>query len=702
MDASVIWKPYLPHVSLVPFFNASITLHEESVRHWMRDLVLGNTALDLRMDLRFIDACASPPEALSCFSTFFSSHPDAPAISEDGSHSSSSPSTPASNSLGCPDVTQGLPSSAIVNVSDTLSLTEALQRDDQPCPWEISLQPGEYLLEKVLRISQRELTLRGPASDTSVGKAIITPNCDTWWSCLYVTNRSRVHLVNLEFRGLEHYLPDPLPLEVEKASSGTDITAAEQSWLFSSYYDVGMLLGVRNPWSSWNGIVTAIESSQLTITGCVFFRLQAFTPLVSALGYSQVAVYDSRFEGNVGVLWAFLRTALNNITIVDTTFIRNVYVGGNGVVHSERSGLPMEGTSFLLERCEFIDNRATQHGAGALSVGRGVVVIRDCLFQANHAEGPGGAMLIEASFDDITIENTRWINNAAGFKGGAIAHETQDTNIFFASIRSSARMSLKIINNTFVGNSAVDGGGAMTVGYGIAATWVHLEVVGSHFIENRAGGGQTGALGYGGGVSYFTSRTMTETCDGRDTNGTLIFRDSTFVSNSASKGGAGEFSSTLFDAHDELVSLRFENCTFRNNSVSQSGGALKVSLSNVSISESTFADNFAVESGGAHLCFWPLLTSPPSALSLLRCRSLSPLPVHLSSRMWPSQPTGTIDAHGPPGFPKGLNITNCTQPNQVWALHDPRATFSTLLDLPHLPLSAAPVLRCRLATWATR
>src|SRR5262249_46109553 len=207
----------------------------------------------------------------------------------------------------------------------------------------------------------------------------------------------------------------------------------------------------------------------------------------------------------------------------------------------------------------------------------------------NDAANQGGA-IANLHRGSVTITNTTFRGNTAalGLGGGAIAN-----------LSGTAR----IINCTFMSNTADGAGGGAIYNGGEAVT-----VINSTFTANRAiDSGDGGAISNGSGVLKVTDSTFTGNGAIENGGGSGIFNDSTatisgstFAGNSATQGGGGY--------NSRMASIT--NSTFTANSAPSDaacdtnpcrGGALANTGGQVTITNTTFKDNRAPSEAGSNL-----------------------------------------------------------------------------------------------------
>ncbi|MBE6503867.1 MAG: hypothetical protein E7Z76_06245, partial [Methanobrevibacter sp.] len=240
--------------------------------------------------------------------------------------------------------------------------------------------------------------------------------------------------------------------------------------------------------------------------------------------------------------------------------------------------------NMVIDHYYFINNTAGYSG-GAIYVSRNSdnSTIDFCYFEgneiANNLEGYGGAMAILGNGSNI--KNSEFVNNYA-FEGGAIYTGVTSGNIH-------------ILNVTFKENEATANGGAVEI-LGLAVSLNH-----TNFTSNTAG--KSGGAIFVNSTensnvidrSVFNNNKATE--DGGAINwfsypGDVLF--SNFTNNQAEYGGAIHLSG--ISNNDKIA-----NVIFINNTATKNGGAIDCNATYICLNNTLFINNYAGEFG-AGLC----------------------------------------------------------------------------------------------------
>jgi predicted outer membrane repeat protein len=215
-----------------------------------------------------------------------------------------------------------------------------------------------------------------------------------------------------------------------------------------------------------------------------------------------------------------------------------------------------------------LDNVTITRTTGAYNGGalyaEGNVTIVDSTFTGNIALADGGVLYAWNGDRTVSISNSVFDENTAGFQGGAILA----TNV-------------TVTGSTFTDNSAFVGGA-------IFATTT-ATVTNSTFTDNDA------AFSSGGAIFAPTATVTNSTFRGNDaassggaiTSSTATVTSSNFTDNNAYVGGAISSDTTA----------TVSNSTFTNNDANGNGGAIYAGTGTVS--NSTFTNNDANDDGGA-------------------------------------------------------------------------------------------------------
>ncbi len=217
-----------------------------------------------------------------------------------------------------------------------------------------------------------------------------------------------------------------------------------------------------------------------------------------------------------------------------------IYAGGTG-----------PGPTLL--RVTFAGNRAAEDGGAVFAHGYDSLRLEACRFDENRSEYFGGAVLLR-DIPAIEINDTTFRANRTGAGGGAIHFSSLPGN---QAVVTSCR---------FEENEGGEGGAVSSFGTDV----FYVDCV---FANNTAW--------YGGAVS--APRTLTH------------FEGCTFAGNSAASGSAVASER----GHVGIVRSHFESHRTSLERLNEGGTCQLISMTSVSILDSTFVDNTSADTGGA-------------------------------------------------------------------------------------------------------
>ncbi len=194
--------------------------------------------------------------------------------------------------------------------------------------------------------------------------------------------------------------------------------------------------GVR---STWKGI------DMIGATGdflhCVFENVDGFEGAFHYMGgailareFCTVILDRCRFSGNVASCGGALSLSRSECQINNCTFTNNIAELEGGALYAENSSLEIIGS-------EFRANQSFEGSGFLINNCEGLVLIDDCLFQANIATRSGGGGL--AIISTLLFEDCVFLDNVSGLNGGAFLAHMND---------------FEVVSCTFRNNQAVRGG----------------------------------------------------------------------------------------------------------------------------------------------------------------------------------------------------------------------------------------------------
>jgi len=253
-------------------------------------------------------------------------------------------------------------------------------------------------------------------------------------------------------------------------------------------------------------------------------------------GAANVTVVGSTITNSANSGAAIIGTNLGEISIKASTLHSNHQSGPGGALNI------LAGTVYLVSSV-FLNNFSNQHGGvGAIT---GSLFVSDCYFEMNSAAIGGGVLFVNGTQFSVQIESSTFLNNSASMAG-----------TFWLTVGT-----IEILNSTANVSTATSDNGAAGI-----LTFQSLRIAGSSFFGSFAAASA-------GIFELFSAK------------GKIVLFHQILQFNYPS--GA-------------VTKLDISNCSFTDNGAnSKSAGALYIAADNVTISNSTFTNNFAGTSGGA-------------------------------------------------------------------------------------------------------
>ncbi|SDA37087.1 Ig-like domain repeat protein [Methanobrevibacter millerae] len=221
------------------------------------------------------------------------------------------------------------------------------------------------------------------------------------------------------------------------------------------------------------------------------------------------------FESNYAELYGgaiFFECDVDGFEFVNATFKSNIAGSDGGAIAFDEE-IDVSDGSF--ENVSFVNNTARYGGAIAYSnkMNASDITISDSEFISNSAKNGGAISYNGATLSNMAYVNVLFMNNANNQSSGST---TGGGAISYYSTTDSTNE--RIINSTFINNTATYGGGAI---YYYSGSPRNYSIINTTFIDNRAK--------YFGGAIYFSSLK-----DG-------ILTNITCINNRASIGGSAIF-----------------------------------------------------------------------------------------------------------------------------------------------------------------
>ena len=345
------------------------------------------------------------------------------------------------------------------------------------------------------------------------------------------------------------------------------------------------------------GAVNIRDASSITIRSCTFTSNEAreTAGVLSASG-SQVHIQQSDFAENTARFSSgcLHLNELSTLELRDSTFDRNRGTNAGAIGMDESTG--------NLTSCVFKNNAASVDG-GSLFVRNGRISLQNCHLFNGSAEDHGGGIFVAAS--GVSIQGSRFSYNTAGENGGAVACTDQSR--------------LEDVNSTYLDNTSRYGG-ALYLKPNSRANLEDCRLSkntafrsgGTAYVQNSTVSASNcqfskSSASYGGfifvsrgeinilNVTFKQAWATYGGCIRSEEDSRVIIRDAQITScRSNSTGGAVDLEESAYGI--------IRNVRFSNNSARERGGSLRVSGTNVSVSQCDFVDGNATFGGFIHSC----------------------------------------------------------------------------------------------------
>lgn len=445
--------------------------------------------------------------------------------------------------------------------------------------------------------------------------------------CNQVNSSKFLHFINLEFVSI----------------NGITFTSCRMAWIdsvevlelqSSTFKDHGpvILKDIENATVSdlafLGGHGLRVQSSSLQMKQSNFSNLTADGNGLGCSRYAHgAAIWSNNSDINVIKCFFMNNTASCNCSLA-------------GITSCSRGGAMYIQTSSLEVRKSYlIGNTATLEGGALYVAHESNVSIINSTFYLNSAtgsmlghrrtavgsgNGSGGAVSVGGTMSRITIAQSRFANNTAESRGGALCVVSNATLILvngshFSSntvINSSShgggviyykgyQTLISIVDTNFTSNSASQCAVLQVNGHHSSSS---TEVYNSTFLNNMAKKSSRGNTSHNnGGVacingsnfSIYNSLFYHNEASGHAgvlhiDNGVLFTRNSEFTNNSA--GGSGGVIYTAFST----VNVTIDLCSFLSNRASKDGGVMYVEQhdGHVEVTDTNFFGNHAGRRGG--------------------------------------------------------------------------------------------------------
>ena len=288
---------------------------------------------------------------------------------------------------------------------------------------------------------------------------------------------------------------------------------------------------------------------------------------------SQLEFFGTEFSDNLAGRGAHIFLDAATLTM-DGVFLNS------GESEKQGGALYLEGASTAgCVDCTFDSNLGGTDGGAVYLVSGTDFSDSGSLFDGNEASGEGGALYM---VDGVQLENSSFINQVAGGRGGAIYVD-------------GGSGTLDMDGASFDSNSAGTDGGALYIRGAVALSGLDLS-----FTSNSAGGDGGGIAADGTGVDVYLSQVELRKNTAKDEGGGLYIDGADGVSllncdvrKNTAQDGAGFWL-------DSLTSLTVQrSLLFGNTATDQGGGAMEQDTQDpASWTNNTFAENDAGQGAG--------------------------------------------------------------------------------------------------------
>jgi parallel beta-helix repeat protein len=257
------------------------------------------------------------------------------------------------------------------------------------------------------------------------------------------------------------------------------------------------------------------------------------------------------------------------------------------------------GTSFTIRNLTLADAFLPNDLGGAIHTNEEVVLtVENCQFNNNVSRGGGAIFVRDRS--TLTVTNSSFDGNDAATYG--------DLEISGGAIATLRKCNTTIKDSEFTNNTGINGGGIYTI-------FSNLTVENSTFSNNDStAGASLGSpdssisgytRGYGGAIFVDGAsipndpRFYVDWQNGDSVGGTILIRNSRIEGNKAAGEGGGMY--LLGYPQDKVIvegSTIINNQLIRDNKGDALGGGIRFGPTQITLNNSTIANNTAQESGG--------------------------------------------------------------------------------------------------------
>ena len=339
----------------------------------------------------------------------------------------------------------------------------------------------------------------------------------------------------------------------------------------------------------------------LTVTSNADSGSGSLREAIASASSGDTIVFDSSLANQTITLTSGQLEIDKNL-IIDGEAAPGLTISGNEAnrVIEVKNDSSFNGVNFTLRNLIVADGKTTAtgedgSGAGILTASNTTLTVENTVFRNNSANGEGGGAIFAGFRSTNTIEGSQFEGNVSLGNGTFGKSERGGGAI---AVKSESTTAVK--GSQFTNNQGINGG-AINILLG------GLTVENSTFTNNDSTpGGVFGpdTMGYGGAIYTDGASATTDAT----TSGQIIIRQSRFDGNKGAGQGGGLF--LFLYPPDEAI---IEDSTIINNEVIQSvngdslGGGLRHGNGSLNITNTTFANNKALQQGGG---LWVGANSP--------------------------------------------------------------------------------------------
>ena len=412
---------------------------------------------------------------------------------------------------------------------------------------------------------------RSSCSDLEMVNVVFSDNAcgDGCFGSLSPKNTLRDVKLKRNIRLSEGDAQQSLMLMPPESSSSVYRLVARENDLSSLRVEKGELRIVESDFEE-NGDSSIVldRASRVRVIDCSFRRNTAALSGAAILADAtdRVTLANCSFDSNIAESGGSIASMDTDLRIRNCTFRSNVVSNRGGAIIGEKNVIDLQSSVFennsasvsggaiclvdvdeaSLSGIQCSNNTSGNGGCLQASRSTGLVIQRSVLTNNTVTENGGGVDVVDQR--SFIIQEVTWTNNVAGQRGGAVSAESSNVTSQASAYRS---------------NRATSGGGFL-IEYGSA------ESDRDTFVGNVASAG-------GGGIAALRT--------------SIALRNSLMMQNSGHRGAGVDVLSS-----DTII----HNVSFAQNAAHTSrGGGLACHTSNMTVTDSQFDSNAAVNTGGA-------------------------------------------------------------------------------------------------------